>query len=206
MSAGTPRQERIALVAAAVWTLAVAVAGKVGAWLTVGGAALLLGGVVLAGCPDVRTRLRPERRGIVLGIGTGLGMVAATYVFAPLVHLSSVIERDLQQLYASFRVAGARSAAIALGPVIVGEELVWRGAVQGILQDRLRPGVAAVVAAMLYAAAHAPMGSPLLLVTALACGLVWSALRAATGSLVPSLLSHVIWDAVVLLAFPLVPG
>lgn len=206
MREGSPWETRIALLAATAWTLAVAVASKVGIWLAVGGTAVLLGGTVLATSPVVRRQLRPDRSRILLGLATGLCMVAATYVFAPLVHRSAVIEHDLERLYSAFRGAGTRSAALALGPVIVGEELVWRGAVQGVLEQRLRPRAAAVLAAMLYAAAHAPMGSLLLVVTALACGLLWSALRAATGSLVPSLLSHVIWDAVVLLAFPLIPA
>jgi membrane protease YdiL (CAAX protease family) len=196
----------LALFAATTWTVAVAVAGEVGVWLAVGGAAVLLGGAVLVTSPVVRGQLRPDRLRILLGVVTGLCMVAATYVLAPLVHRSALIEHDLQRLYSAFRVAGTRWASIALFPVIVGEELVWRGAVQGALERRLPPRGAAVVAATLYAAAHAPMGSLLLVVTALGCGLVWSALRAASGSLVPSLLSHAIWDAVVLLAFPLAPA
>jgi membrane protease YdiL (CAAX protease family) len=206
MIAGSRRQATVALLAATAWAVAVAVAGKVGVWLAVGGAAVLLGSAVLVTSPAVRRQLRPDPSRILLGLATGLCMVAGTYVLAPLLHRFGVIEHDLRRLYAAFRVAGTGSAAIALAPVIVGEELVWRGAVQGALEHRLRPRGAAVAAAILYAAAHAPMGSLLLVVTALACGLVWSALRAVSGSLVPSLLSHLIWDAVVLLAFPIVPA
>lgn len=206
MIAGSRRQDTVALVAAVAWTLAVAVAGKVGVWLAVGGAAVLLGSAVLLTSPAVRRQLRPDRSRILLGLAMGLCMVAGTYVLAPLLHHFGVIEHDLRRLYSAFRVTGTGSAAIALGPVVVGEELVWRGAVQGALEHRLGRRGAAVAAALVYAAAHAPMGSALLVATALVCGLVWSALRAVSGSLVPSLLCHVIWDAVVLLAFPIVPG
>jgi len=38
---------------------------------------------------------------------------------------------------------------------------------------------------------------------ALGCGLVWSASRSITGSLVPALVAHLIWDIAVLLWRPL---
>jgi membrane protease YdiL (CAAX protease family) len=61
-----------------------------------------------------------------------------------------------------------------------------------------------VVAALAYGVGHAPVGSLLLPVVALCCGLYWSALRQWTGSLVPALLAHVLWDLTVLFWAPLV--
>jgi membrane protease YdiL (CAAX protease family) len=46
-------------------------------------------------------------------------------------------------------------------------------------------------------------GSLLLVVVAFLCGLYWSALRAISRSLVPSLCAHLAWD-VALIVFPLV--
>jgi membrane protease YdiL (CAAX protease family) len=37
----------------------------------------------------------------------------------------------------------------------------------------------------------------------LLCGLAWGTLRATTGSLVPSLLAHLVWDVMVFLCLPL---
>ena len=53
------------------------------------------------------------------------------------------------------------------------------------------------------AVVQAPLGSPSLVLAALSCGLVWGALRAATASLVPTLVAHLLWDFVVLLWLPL---
>jgi hypothetical protein len=50
-----------------------------------------------------------------------------------------------------------------------------------------------------------PVGSPLLLLVALLCGLHWGALKAGTGSLVPVLVCHLLWDLVVFILLPLVP-
>lgn len=79
MSARSPRQNRIAPFAGTVWTVAVAVAGKIGVWLAIGGAAVLLGGAVLASSPVVRRQLRPDRWRVLLGLATGLCMVAAPH-------------------------------------------------------------------------------------------------------------------------------
>ena len=89
--------------------------------------------------------------------------------------------------------------------MILGEELVWRGVVQTALMRRLGPWPAVPVGALSYTLAHAPLGSPVLLVVALSCGVVWGALRAASGSLVPTLVAHLLWDLLVLLWLPLDP-
>jgi membrane protease YdiL (CAAX protease family) len=60
--------------------------------------------------------------------------------------------------------------------------------------------VGALGAGLLYALAHLSLGSPLLVGLALACGLFWSGLRSWSGSLVPPLLAHLVWDAVIILA------
>ena len=88
-------------------------------------------------------------------------------------------------------------------PVILGEELVWRGVVQAALVRRLGPWRGVTLAAVAYALAHAPLGSPVLVVVAFLCGLAWGALRATTSSLVPTLVAHLVWDLLVLLWLPL---
>ena len=50
---------------------------------------------------------------------------------------------------------------------------------------------------------HAPLGSPLLVAVALLCGMAWGTLRAVSGSLVPGLLAHLVWDISVFLWLPL---
>ena len=206
MSGGAARDERLALLAVAAWMGAAAVAGRVGVWLAIGSVAIVLGAAVLAtDAGGVRARLRPSGRGVLVGLAAGGVMVAATYLFAPALRVAPPLAHELRALYSAFRATGTRTAMIALAPVVLGEELVWRGAVQGALERRLGARAAAALAAAAYALAHAPIGSPLLVATALGCGLAWSALRARTGSLVPALVAHALWDAVVLVAFPLVP-
>ena len=60
-----------------------------------------------------------------------------------------------------------------------------------------------ILAAVLYALVHAPLGSSVLVSVAFFCGLAWGALRATTASLVPTLVAYLLWDVLVLLGLPL---
>lgn len=188
-----------------VWLAAAASARRLGIWLAIGGAAVGLGGAVFLLDPAAARRsLAPSVRLAFAGAGAGCLMVAVTYLLYPrLARLLPFIATDTARLYASFRALPPVVASLALLPVIIGEELVWRGVVQTELVRRLGPWRGVTLAALAYALAHAPLGSPLLVAVALLCGTVWGTLRAASGSLVPSLLAHLVWDVVVFLWLPL---
>ncbi len=200
-----PGNTALALACFVLWLAAAAGAGALGIWLAIGGAAVGLGSAVLLLDPAAARRsLAPSPRLVLLGAGAGCAMAAATYVLYPLLaRLSPLIATDTARLYASFRALPPVIASLALLPVITGEELVWRGVVQTELARRLGPWRGVTLAALAYALAHAPLGSPLLVAVALLCGLAWGTLRAASGSLFPSLLAHLLWDIVVLLGLPL---
>ncbi|HKC13244.1 MAG TPA: CPBP family intramembrane glutamic endopeptidase, partial [Vicinamibacteria bacterium] len=85
---------------------------------------------------------------------------------------------------------------------IVGEEIVWRNAVTLPLAARLGPWPGVLVAGLGFAAAHASLGVPVLLIAALGAGTFWSALVVKTRSAVPSFVCHVLWDLAVLFWFP----
>ena len=131
-------------------------------------------------------------------------MAVATYLIYPaLARLSPLIATDTARLYASFRALPPVIAPFALLPVIIGEELVWRGAVQTEVARRLGEWSGVTLTALTYALAQTPLGSPLLVAVALLCGMAWGTLRAVSGSLVPGLLAHLVWDVVVFLWVPL---
>jgi hypothetical protein len=54
-------------------------------------------------------------------------MAAATYLLFPvLARLAPFIATDTARLYAAFRPSSLLIASVALGPVVLGGELVWR--------------------------------------------------------------------------------
>jgi CAAX protease family protein len=188
-----------------VWLAAAASTGPFGIWRTIGGTAVALGvAVLLFDRPASTALLQPSPRLILLGATAGGLMVAATYLLYPvLARVVPFIATDTAQLYAAFRAPSLVVASVALVPVIVGEELVWRGAVQASLVQRLGAWRGVALAAVVYALVHAPLGSPVLVAVAFFCGLAWGALRATTASLVPTLVAHLLWDVLVLLGLPL---
>jgi membrane protease YdiL (CAAX protease family) len=195
----------LAFACIAVWLVASASTGALGIWLAIGGASVALGVAVLVfDGAAARSLLQPSPRLVLIGAAAGCGMAAATYVLYPVsARLLPFIATDTAGLYTSFRAPPPVIASLALLPVILGEELVWRGVVQTALVRRLGPWRGVTLAALAYALAHAPLRSPVLVVVALLCGMTWGALRVASASLVPSLLAHLVWDIVVLLWLPL---
>jgi membrane protease YdiL (CAAX protease family) len=206
LGARTARRTRsLALVCVVAWLVASASAGALGIWLALGGASVALGVAIFVLDRAAALRLlRPSARLLLVGAAAGWSMAAATYLLYPVfARVSPFIRPDMASLYGSFREPPRVIAALALLPVILGEELVWRGVVQTALARRLGPWRGVPLAALAYAFAHAPLGSPVLVVVALSCGMAWGALRAASASLVPSLLAHLVWDILVLLWLPL---
>ena len=199
------RSTSLAFVSMVVWLAAAVSTGPFGIWRAIGGAAVSLGVVVLLFDRAASTALlRPSSRLILLGAAAGGLMVAATYLLYPvLARVVPLVATDTARLYAAFRAPSLVVASFALVPVIVGEELVWRGAVQASLVQRLGAWRGVALAAVVYALVHAPLGSTVLVAVAFFCGLAWGALRARTASLVPTLVAHVLWDVMVLLWLPL---
>ncbi len=94
------------------------------------------------------------------------------------------------------------AVTLLLMPLVVTcEEIVWRGAVYEALRVRISRVPAVLVGTAAYAAAHVPIGSPALVLTAIGAGLCWNLLRARTDSLMAALVAHLVWDYAVLVAF-----
>lgn len=195
-----------ALTAVVIWTLGAALAPWLGVWGGIGGAAILLGAGFLASYQkSLRPLLLVQRSGIVFGFVAGVVMIAATYLLFPLcAGLFPGLASGTQQLYRLLNSGPGLVRLVLLPLVIIGEEVVWRGLFQTIASRRLGAAGGVLVTGLIYAAVHAPIGAPLLTFVAFCCGVYWSLIRARTNSLVPGLVSHLAWDAVVMVLFPLV--
>lgn len=197
----------VALGAVACWALGAALGGVYGLWLGLGLTAILVGATVLV----LQTRAHGNRLfrfravDIAAGILTGLLMVWVTRaLYMPVVKWLPLVNVDAATLYAALGDRPLRVYGLLILPIALGEEIVWRGSVQGALERRLGAVGAVLVAAVLYAVVHAPVGVPSLCLIALACGLGWGMLRALTGGLVASFLAHVVWDEIMFFVAPLV--
>jgi len=150
--------------------------------------------------------LTPRPRDLLIGVVLGGVMVALTYpAFGIASELLPELDDAVGLLYAESMVAPwSLSPALLLPLIGAVEELLWRGAVLELLEQRFSRAQAAGLSLVAYALAQSASGSWLVVVLGLGCGLVWLGARLWTDRLIAPLIAHVVWSTVVLGAWPLV--
>jgi uncharacterized protein len=88
---------------------------------------------------------------------------------------------------------------LVIGP---GEELLWRGYVQGNLTRKYGNLKGFILATILYTAIHVATGNLVLILAALTGGIFWGWMYMKYRSILMNSFSHVIWDIAVFLIFP----
>lgn len=198
---------RVIAISVVLWALAAFGSQWLGIWLSVGPMAVILGLATLRHLGRQVLGEAPHLRWLPAGSAAGLVMAAGTVaLYGPVTQAFPSLRPDVEQLYAAFRSPGVFITIGVMPIVVVGEELVWRGLVMGGLLARMPRLAATLVGTLLYAAAHAPIGSPALVMACLGAGFCWSAIRVATGSVVAALVAHLVWDYAVLVFYQLVPA
>lgn len=187
-----------------VWAAAMLAARTLDPWIPIAIAALGMSATVLASDRELmRDLLRPGLRSVLLGLLASGVMIAATYLLFPLVTQAiPTIGIRTGNLYAMFLVGRPRpSVLLFVIPIILAEEILWRGAFQEWVATRwpAQPVLIVILSAATYAIAHASFGSVLLVIIAFVCGLFWSVLRGVSRSLLPSLIAHLAWDLALIL-------
>jgi uncharacterized protein YbjT (DUF2867 family)/membrane protease YdiL (CAAX protease family) len=145
---------------------------------------------------------RPSARHLAQGAAAAAVLYAAGAVVVRLLVASPTLAAQMADVYGWKRAVPDALAVPLLLLIVLGEEIVWRGAVTLPLAARLGPWAGVLAGAVAFAAAHLALGMPVLLVAALGAGAFWGALAVKTRSLVPALVSHVLWDLTVLFWLP----
>lgn len=200
------RREKIALGMFLVWALGASLSSSLGLWLAIGSTAVFLG--VVASYLEGRAliaSLRFEPVPLAKGAVVGLGMIVATkLIFTPLAVAVPALVSETRALYGAFGEIGPWAAFVLLPLVVAGEEIVWRGLVYNALSRRMKWTSVVLVGTALYCLAHAPVGSPVLVLACLCVGICWNALRYWTDSLAAVFVAHMLWDISILILWPLV--
>jgi hypothetical protein len=194
--------------ALAVATLAVALPPLLGPWISgvwwrlAAVAALTVPAAMLAVRLPWTALFRPSAPRVGLGIAAAVVLYGLGAVVSRLLLTVPGAAAQVSALYA-WKDALAPGWAAVLLPFIIGaEEVVWRTAVTLPLAARLGPVRGILAASAGFALAHVSLGVPLLLVAALGAGAFWSALVVRTRSAVAAVVSHLVWDVVVLYVWP----
>ncbi len=154
---------------------------------------------------SLRTALGLSKRNAAAGFGLGLLLVIATQISARLLlpHLPEVLA-ETRRLYALMQGPfGAAHYAPLIAVVVVAEELVYRGVVTTLCEQRLRPMQTVVCATALYAVPLAASGSWLLVAIGVTLGACWTIARLRSQSLLLTLLAHFLWSCSTFVVFPL---
>ncbi len=173
-------------------------------WPMMTAATALLGAWALVNEPTLRLPPRKLPRAVLTGASSALALYIIFLLGGLAVRRFPGLEKGVESVY-SLR-EGAPTGWIGLSllfPIAPGEELFWRGLVQGRL-DRILGGYSAVAAAaVLYAAVHIVTLNPILVIAALVSGLFWGTLFRAARSIWPPIISHILWDLAVFILVPL---
>ncbi|OGL42229.1 MAG: hypothetical protein A2161_06665, partial [Candidatus Schekmanbacteria bacterium RBG_13_48_7] len=94
-------------------------------------------------------------------------------------------------------------SALLFFPIGFGEEIFWRGFIQRFLTGKWNPLVAITVTTFLYVMVHVPTGNPILILAAFTCGLFWGSSYRLSGSIIPVLVSHMVWDPFIFVIMPI---
>ena len=147
--------------------------------------------------------LRPSTRGIVSGIVLGGAMTALTYpVFQLAVMIWPELDANVEQLYAAARNTTLPRALVWASAAAIAEELLFRGMLLESLSRLLQPWMAAALSVVIYALAQLGAGSFIIFLMALGYGSAWTLQRRWTGSLLSTVISHLIWTPTTLILFP----
>ena len=190
------------MVYALVWALGAWSSRYFGIWLAVGATATVLGAAALIFEGRAVLGRGQHSRMWLIGVPAGLLMAGGTVLlFGPVTSAFPGLAEDVERLYTTFRAPGLAFGLLLMPLVVTCEEIVWRGAVYEALRRKISWVPTVLLGTAVYSAAHVPIGSPALVLSAIGAGLCWNLLRARTNSLPAVVAAHVVWDYAVLVVF-----
>lgn len=176
-------------------------------WLVTGVAAVLTFALLRLAAREwlvAQVTTVPKGRLVAQGIAVGLAMVLFTHLGYPLVR--SVLPGVAAPVQALYGILDDWPGPVAALPVLVlvvfAEELVFRGLAFSLLEQRAGRGAAIVLATLLYTLPQLANPVHFTVWVALACGLLWTAQRALSHSMVPSFCCHLTWNLGVMVLYP----
>jgi membrane protease YdiL (CAAX protease family) len=168
-------------------------AAHAGALFEVGIGTLAVVAGVLVGTPTL-SLVRVSARAIVLGTVATIPLAVGLYTLLhvpgePLRRIEATLDAVLRPLFADATVGDLLVLAAAAG---IGEELLFRGVVQGAAARALGPDLGVVIGAVLFGVAHAVTGTYAVLAGLV--GVFLGALALVTGNLVVPIVAHALYD------------
>lgn len=161
---------------------------------------------VLTQKDSFKSLLKVNKKLILIGLGhaillyglSRLGVFIAQNMFdfvIPQIEAIYSTKTQLDPLYIGLLLI------FVIGPA---EEIFWRGFVQNKIGQISNPKKALIITTIIYSLVHIWAFNPMLLLAALVLGVHWGLLFYRYKSLVPGIISHALWDAMIFVFFPIV--
>ncbi|MFC1725077.1 CPBP family intramembrane glutamic endopeptidase [candidate division KSB1 bacterium] len=94
-------------------------------------------------------------------------------------------------------------AVLLFFPIGMGEEIFWRGYLQKYYSKKFGEKAALFLIITGYIAVHLSSGNLMLILSAGICGIFWGLMFYFTKSVVPGIISHMVWDPVIFVILPI---
>ena len=175
-------------------------------WPEMAASTLLLAAFAIYHSKEELRGLFRYRAGMIIA-----GVAAAAFLYVLFVigswasrRLLPFAPNEIAGIYALRELAPPWAVAPLLAVVIAPcEEIFWRGYVQNTIAFRFGDSRGWILMAAVYALVHVWSLNVMLVASALVCGLFWGFLFFRFKSLIPCLISHVLWDLAVFVYYPI---
>lgn len=114
-----------------------------------------------------------------------------------------VLSKDVSQLYKHFSPSLLWHYLVLFIIIIPGEEIFWRGFIQKTIMHRFQMRTTIIISALLYTLPMLYSQNLALILSGLVAGIMWSALYQWKKSLSLVIMSHMIFDLLLIVLFPL---
>ena len=191
--------------AAALWGIAFAL-NPLNFWIEISGATLIVAAFGVYAGRDEFKGIFTYRSGMIMA-----GIAGAIFLYVIFV-IGSWTSREILPFASGeigsiyeLRALAPKWAVVTLLAAVIApcEEIFWRGYVQSTLAFRFGDIRGWLLMAAAYALVHIWSGNFMLVASAFVCGLFWGYLLYRFKSLVPCLISHIIWDLAVFVYYPI---
>lgn len=141
---------------------------------------------------------------LTIGIASGLGLFGLFWLGSFLFDLLNLsFSSQISRLYGRFSPALFWHYLVLVLIIAPGEEIFWRGFIQKRLRKYFGMKVTIGLSVLLYASVHIYSGEWILVLAAVIAGLVWSILYAWKQSMPLVIVSHIVFDLLLFVFFPL---
>ena len=160
---------------------------------------------LIAGKDELKSVYRFKPRYILIGLISALLLYLIFYAGNQISNLIFDFSKEqVENIYATKSQADDLYIALALLFVIgPAEEIFWRGFVQKDLMEKTGNLKGLLLTAGIYALVHIWSFNFILVMAALICGLFWGFIFYKYKSVVPAIISHAVWDALIFVIIPI---